>query len=117
MKKPALLSKLESDTAASKDTSSSAQFAKFSKENPLFALLTPAIFTNAQNQSEYRKGPVVGYAAIKDTGKLREILERPEIKNILPRDLNKKYSSTRFAFVVDSQATNKRIKILRVSSH
>ncbi len=87
MKKPALLSKLESDTAASKDTSSSAQFAKFSKENPLFALLTPAIFTNAQNQSEYRKGPVVGYAAIKDTGKLREILERPEIKNILPRDL------------------------------
>jgi SecD/SecF fusion protein len=86
-KKPALLSKLDSDTTAAKDTSAEAKFNKFSKENPLFALLTPAIFNNAQGQSEYRKGPVVGYAAIKDTGKLNAIFERPEIKNILPRDL------------------------------
>lgn len=85
-KKPALLSKLNSDTA-SKDTSAQAQFAQFSKENPLFAVLTPAIFNNAQNQSEYRKGPVVGYAAIKDTGKVNALFQRPEIKNILPRDL------------------------------
>ena len=75
-KKPALLDKLDKDTAASTDTSSEAQFQKFSKENPLFVLLTPAIFNNAQNQSEYRKGPVVGYAAIKDTGKLNKLFNK-----------------------------------------
>ncbi len=86
-KKPALLDKLDTDSTASTDTSSEAQFQKFSKENPLFVLLTPAIFNNAQNQSEYRKGPVVGYAAIKDTGKLNAIFNEPRIKSILPRDL------------------------------
>ncbi len=87
-KKPALLSKLDSDTTKSaKDTSSEAQFQKFSKENPLFALMTPAIFNNAQNQSEYRKGPCVGYVAIKDTGKLNALFAQPDIKAILPRDL------------------------------
>lgn len=87
-KKPSLLDKIESDTnKAPSDTSAEAQFAKFSKENPFFSLVTPAIFQNQNNQSEYRKGPVVGYVAFKDTGKVNEILSRPEVKSILPRDL------------------------------
>lgn len=88
-KKPGLLDKIKSDTGkADTDTSDEAKFAKFSKENPLFVLLTPAFYTNQQtNQQEYRKGPVVGYVAIKDTGKMNAILARPDIKAMLPRDL------------------------------
>ena len=89
-KKPSLIEKIEKgDTSAEAkgDTSAEAQFAKFSKENPLFAILSPAIFQNANNQSEYRKGPVVGYALIKDTSKVNAILAMQKVKGLLPKEL------------------------------
>lgn len=89
-KKPSLLEKIEkgdSTSEAKGDTSAQAQFEKFSKENPLFAVLSPAIFQNAQGQSEYRKGPVVGYALIKDTSKVNAILAMAQVKAILPKEL------------------------------
>jgi SecD/SecF fusion protein len=90
-KKPSLLEKIENvkdSGKSSKDTSQEAQFSKFSKENPLFVVLTPAFYNDPQsNQQKYRKGPAVGYSAIKDTGKVNAILSRPDIKAILPRDI------------------------------
>ncbi len=84
---PSLLDQIESDTAE-KDTSEGAKtFEEFSKENPLFALLSPAIFTNANQQQEFRKGPVIGFSLIKDTSKLNMIFAKPEVKAMLPKEL------------------------------
>jgi SecD/SecF fusion protein len=80
-----LLSEIEKDTSKN-DTSATRTFEEFAKENPLFAVLSPAIFQNQNNQSEYRKGPVIGYALIKDTSKVNRILALPEVKAILPKD-------------------------------
>ncbi len=72
--------------SAARDTSAQT-FEEFADENPFFALLSPAIFQNAEGQSEYRKGPVVGYTAFKDTAKLNAILARREVQALLPRNL------------------------------
>lgn len=83
-----LLGELKADTGkGTTDTSSAASFEAFAKENPLFAVLSPAIFQNAQGQSEYMKGPVVGYSAFKDTAKVNAILSREDIKSVLPNNL------------------------------
>ncbi len=82
----ALLDQIKGDTSASKDTSAKS-YEQFAKENPFFALLSPAIFQNQQGQSEYQKGPVVGYSLLKDTSKVNAILNREDIKSILPKDL------------------------------
>ncbi len=82
-----LLAQLKSKAdsgAAGTDTS---KFGKFSKENPLFAVLTPALVQNAQGQQEYRRGPVVGYVSTKDTGKVNKILAMAEVKSMLPKEL------------------------------
>lgn len=83
-----LLGELKADTGkGATDTSAAASFEAFAKENPLFAVLSPAIFQNAQGQSEYMKGPVVGYSAFKDTSKVNAILSREDIKSLLPNNL------------------------------
>lgn len=60
-------------------------FEKYSKENPLFAYLNPAIFPNAQGQYFPGEGATVGFAAIKDTGRVNLMLEK--VKKIFPRDM------------------------------
>lgn len=52
------------------------------RENPLFAVLSPA----ASQDGLYR-GPVVGYAPVKDTAKVNEYLSMDRVRNIFPRDL------------------------------
>lgn len=52
------------------------------KNNPLFAVLSPA----ASQDGLYR-GPVVGYASLKDTAKVNEYLAMDRIQAIFPRDL------------------------------
>ena len=52
------------------------------KNNPLFAVLSPA----ASQDGLYR-GPVVGYASIKDTAKVNMYLAMDRVKSIFPRDL------------------------------
>ncbi|MCF8278664.1 MAG: protein translocase subunit SecDF [Flavobacteriales bacterium] len=52
------------------------------KNNPLFAVLSPA----ASQDGLYR-GPVVGYASIKDTAKVNAYLAMDRVKSIFPRDL------------------------------
>jgi SecD/SecF fusion protein len=86
MQAQTLLSEIEGDTAR-KDTARADTFEDFVRENPFFALLSPAIFQNANNQSEFQKGPVIGYALIRDTSKVNRILALPEVRALLPRDL------------------------------
>ena len=82
----ALLDQIKQDTSAASDTSAQS-FEQFAKENPFFAILSPAIFQNQQGQSEYQRGPVVGYALFKDTSKVNQILNRADIKALLPKNL------------------------------
>jgi len=73
----------DSDTTAAADQS----FEDFSKENPFFAVLSPAIYQNKDGNYVPGEGPVVGYSAIKDTAKVNAYLRMPEIAAIFPNDL------------------------------
>lgn len=85
--KPALLDQIKNDTAAAAKDSASKSAEAFAKDNPLFSVLGPAIFQNAQNQSEFQRGPVVGYSAVKDTAKVNAIFARDEVKALLPKNM------------------------------
>jgi len=81
-----LLAEIKKDTTgALKDTANT--FENFAKENPLYAVLSPAIFQNTQGQQELQKGPVVGYAAVKDTAKVNAIFARDDIRAMLPKNM------------------------------
>src|SRR5690606_19927361 len=87
-------SSLMDQLASDADTSSSdsagladQSFEDFAKDNPLFAVLSPAIYQNEQGNYMPGEGPIVGYVAIKDTAKVNEYLAMPEIKKIFPNDL------------------------------
>ena len=85
--KSALLDQIKSDTSKAASDSTAKSFEQFAKENPLFAVLSPAIFQNQQGQSEYQKGPAIGYSLIKDTSKVNAIFNREDIKAILPKNM------------------------------
>lgn len=55
----------------------------FVKRYPLFAFLYPAVNSNGQ----LMQGPVVGYAAIRDTSTVNYILNNKSVKEIFPQDL------------------------------
>ncbi|MBL7884566.1 MAG: protein translocase subunit SecDF, partial [Bacteroidia bacterium] len=82
-----LASQLGTDT---KDTTnklgetSADTLAKMRKENPLFALLSAAVGRNEQGQPVLGQGPVVGYALVKDTGKINAFFNNPKIKSVFP---------------------------------
>lgn len=79
-----LLDKME-DTAA-QDTGQQLSPEEFRKQNPLYAILTPAI--NQTDEGTFaRRGPVVGYAQGEDTGKVNEYLHMEKVQSVLPRDL------------------------------
>ena len=69
------LGKKEGDTTTT-DSSAAANksFQDFARENPLFAVLAPAIQQNEANQTELRKGPVIGSSLTKDTARVNEIM-------------------------------------------
>jgi SecD/SecF fusion protein len=74
--------------SAGKDTSSLAKNqADQAKQNPLFALLTPSMSQGANGQAMLMPGPVVGYAAQKDTARINALLNAPEVKGILPQNM------------------------------
>ncbi len=56
--------------------------AKMRKENPLFAVLSPAIGRDDKGQGVLGNGPVVGYAAITDTSLVNTYLNLSKIKSI-----------------------------------
>ena len=57
--------------------------AEFKKQNPLFGLLSPNIDRNGQI---IPNGSIVGYARIKDTAAINQLLALPQIKASLPRN-------------------------------
>lgn len=87
-KTASLLDKIESGDKKT-DTSATAKaaeqsFEEYAKEHPLFAIMRPAIFQDEQGQYFPGQGPVVGYVAIKDTGKVNSFLAKPEVKGLFP---------------------------------
>lgn len=83
-----LLQKIGTDTTLGGDTLSEDQaFQNFTNENPLYAVLSPAIYQDEQGTNRYRDGPVIGYVLAKDTGKVNEYINLPEIKSIFPKNL------------------------------
>lgn len=87
-----LTSSNSNDSAAAKDTTGAQSFEKFAKDNPLYAVLAPSIQQNAQNQSELRKGPVIGSALVKDTSKVNRIMEMEAVKAKFPREFRPMWS-------------------------
>ena len=77
----------ESKDTSGKDTSKVPKtFEQFAKDNPLYALLTPAIVQNEKNQQELRKGPVIGSALVKDTGKVNRIFAMEQVRAKFPKE-------------------------------
>ncbi len=52
------------------------------KNNPLFSVLMPNVANN-----QIVPGSVVGYAAVKDTGKVNRYLSMPQVRDLFPRNL------------------------------
>jgi SecD/SecF fusion protein len=56
----------------------------FNKQNPLFAVLSP----NVNELGQPGRGPVIGYAQAKDTALINSYFQMPQIRDILPMNLN-----------------------------
>ena len=74
-----LLSEMES----SGDTAAVDQMTNFKKQYPLFAVLQPSTTQDGQ----LYPGPVVGTAHFKDTTTIDEYLALPQVKSVIPRNL------------------------------
>ncbi|MGB4398343.1 MAG: protein translocase subunit SecDF, partial [Daejeonella sp.] len=61
--------------------------AEQAKLNPLFSVLNPATFQGPEGQPSLRPGPVVGYAALKDTANVNAYLQSAQIKSIIPSNM------------------------------
>jgi SecD/SecF fusion protein len=84
--KLAALGKKDSNNTDSASIKSKLQ-AEQAKQNPLFALLNPATFQGQDGQSNLRPGPVVGYAALKDTAKVNAYLSTPAVRAVIPQNV------------------------------
>lgn len=80
-----LMSQLSSKDSAGADTSKAKK--DFRKENPLFSIFRPAVDQDGKGGSFTRKGPVVGYAEMKDVEQINEYLAMPGVKAIFPKEL------------------------------
>lgn len=82
-----LLSKVQKN--AEKDTSAAALSSKAQQASlhPLFAVLEPNIGRDQSGQPQLGQGPVVGYAALKDTAKVNSYLHSAIVKSIIPRNM------------------------------
>jgi SecD/SecF fusion protein len=70
-----------------KDAKPAQDKAALAKQNPLFALLSPATYQGEDGQTALRPGPVVGFVAQKDTAKVNALLSSPAIKSIIPASI------------------------------
>jgi SecD/SecF fusion protein len=76
----------KSDTTMAGDTSE-AGLARTSQENPLFAILMPAVYQDKDGSSKVSQGPIVGTSKARDTASVNAILSRVDVKNFLPRNI------------------------------
>ncbi|MBL4707665.1 MAG: protein translocase subunit SecDF, partial [Flavobacteriales bacterium] len=82
-----LLDELTEGEDSTGGAASDQSFEDFAKDNPLFAILSPAIYQNDEGNYVPGDGPIVGYVAIKDTAKVNEYLRMPELAGLFPNDL------------------------------
>lgn len=82
---PSLLSKIKKDSSGKTGLDSNSK-SNLSRQNPLFALLSPAIFPQG-GQQQLAKGPMVGYALKKDTAAINAYLALPEVKAQIPSNM------------------------------
>ncbi len=61
--------------------------AEQAKQNPLFSVLNPATMQGQDGQNGLRPGPVVGYAALKDTAKVNAYLSSSQVKSVIPANI------------------------------
>ncbi len=85
-KENALLKKLGKDTSrTSTEAKRDQSFDEYSKKNPLFAYLNPAIYQTKDGQYQPGQTAMVGRAFIKDTARVNHMLLL--VKNMFPRDM------------------------------
>ncbi|MGV3705135.1 MAG: protein translocase subunit SecDF [Arcticibacter sp.] len=75
------------DSAGSDTSDLAGAQAAQARQNPLFAVLAPATYQAENGQPALRPGPVVGYAAQKDTAKVNAYLSSPAAQALMPRNL------------------------------
>jgi SecD/SecF fusion protein len=85
-----LLEQLQADTLANDTTAQNLE--GFIKENPLLGILQPNVTRNGQ----FVPGAGVGFAHIKDTGKVMQYLNMPQVRALLPRDVKFKWAMKPF---------------------
>ncbi|WP_166333465.1 protein translocase subunit SecDF [Sphingobacterium chungjuense] len=71
---------------ADSDTSSAVQ-AQLAQQNPLFAVLNPSVYSAQNGQPQLTPGATVGYAHLKDTARVNQYLNRPEVRSMIPSNL------------------------------
>ncbi len=76
-----LLEQLEADSLASDTTAQTLE--GFIKDNPLLGILQPNVTRNGQ----FVPGAGVGFAHLKDTGKVMQFLNMSQVRALLPRDI------------------------------
>ncbi|HYK76977.1 MAG TPA: protein translocase subunit SecDF [Daejeonella sp.] len=60
---------------------------KAQQQNPLFALLNPATFQSQTGETGLRPGPVIGYAAQKDTAHIDQYFASAAIRSQIPQNV------------------------------
>ncbi|MFD0748555.1 protein translocase subunit SecDF [Mucilaginibacter calamicampi] len=80
----ALLNKVQKNA---KDTSASALRSKMASDHPLFSMLVPPVYADANGQQQLAPGAIAGLAEQKDISKINDLLNSPEVKNIIPRNM------------------------------
>lgn len=81
-----LLNEIGGDTTQKEGGKGGKQsFAEYAKENPLFAYLNPAMSQDKSGNYFPNRGPVVGYALLKDLKKVDLMLEK--VKKMFPQDV------------------------------
>ncbi|PRD47542.1 protein translocase subunit SecDF [Sphingobacterium haloxyli] len=74
--------------AASKDSTDTAGVsADLTASNPLFAVLNPATYMEQNGQPNLTPGAMIGIANLKDTARVNEYLNRPEVRSNIPGNL------------------------------
>ncbi|WP_321287248.1 protein translocase subunit SecDF [uncultured Sunxiuqinia sp.] len=101
-----LLGELQTEDADS--TAAMDNMAEFRKNYPLFAVLNPSTSTDGQ----LFPGPVVGTAHAKDTSKVNTYLNMPQVKSILPRSVQFKWTSK----AIDEGGNYFRLIAIKVTS-
>src|SRR5690606_31140314 len=74
--------------AAATDTTDTAGISgELAASNPLFAVLTPNMYMEQNGQPMLAPGAMVGTANLKDTARVNQYLNRPEVKANIPGNL------------------------------